>query len=168
MRQLILYYSRTGSNEKLCQELQQKLGCDIEQIIDSVSRKGLLNFIKSGFAALTKKTTTIEPIKSNFAYYDLVILGTPFWVGSLPPASRTFLEQYKDKLKRLALISVSGTGTANKNTKAELEAVSGKRFEPYLSISEKQFKQKAYLSELDDFIRVLKSFKNVKGDLSNP
>ena len=168
MRQLILYYSRTNKNKRVCQDLKQALSCDMEEIVDQTDRQGIWNFIKAGFAAVTKKTTTIGPIKSNFAYYDMIILATPFWAGSLPPATRTFLQRYKDKIKRLALLSISGTGQNNKKAALELEAVSSKRVEPYLLISKKEFKQKTYSSEFEDFIRALKSLKNVKGDLANP
>ena len=168
MRQLILYYSRTGKNEQVCQDLKQALSCDMEKIIDRTDRQGLWNFIKAVFAALTKQTTAIEPLKSNFAYYDVIILATPFWVGSLPPATRTFLQQYKDKIKRLALLSISGTGQNNKNAAAELKKLSTKRIELKLIISEEQYQQKTYLTEFEDYLRALKSLKNVKGDLANP
>ncbi len=76
MRQLILYYSRTNKNKRVCQDLKQALSCDMEEIVDQTDRQGIWNFIKAGFAAVTKKTTTIGPIKSNFAYYDMIILAT--------------------------------------------------------------------------------------------
>ncbi len=168
MRQLILYYSRSGKNKGVCQELQKALSCDMEEIIDRTDRQGTWNFIKAGWAAATKKTTAIEPIKSNFAYYDVIILSTPFWAGSLPPAIRAFLLQYKDMIKRLALLSISGTGQNNKNAVQELEALSNKRIEFKLVMSEKQYQQRTHRSEFEDFIRALKRLKKVKGDLTNP
>ncbi len=91
MRALIIYYSRTGTNEKLCQELQKDLNCETEKIIDKTDRSGFWNFILAARAAMFKKPTEIEPIKKGLGFYDIIILGTPFWVGSLPPATRAAL-----------------------------------------------------------------------------
>lgn len=168
MRQLIVYYSRNGKNKRASQDLKQALSCDIEEIIDQDNRQGKWNFFKSVLAARAKKTTMIDPIKSNLDYYDLVILGTPFWAGALPPATRTFLQQNKIKIKRLALISVSSPGQNNNKAVKELETVSGKRIDLKLVMSEDQYEQKTAQAEFEDFIRALKSLKNVKGDLANP
>jgi flavodoxin len=165
MRLLILYYTRTGHNEKLCQELQQALGCPMEKIIEPVDRSGLWKFILSGWEAVRKKTTAIAPIENDLAFYDVVILGTPFWAGNLPPATRTFLRQYKDKIKRMSAISVSGMGDKNKNALASLEAELGKNVDPYLFLSEKEFIQGTYKKDLDTLIKGIQTLRNVKGDL---
>lgn len=55
MKALIAYYSRTGNNEKLVNELRAKLECDIEKIVDTVNRKGVWGWIKGGRDASRKK-----------------------------------------------------------------------------------------------------------------
>lgn len=169
MRALILYYSRTGYNAKLCQELKASLSCDIEQIIDKTDRSGIWNYIKAGYQSWSKKTTEIEPIKGNFDYYDLIILGTPLWASAnLPPATRTFLRQYRDKIKRLAFISVSGLGQRNKRCLKDLKSESGQEVELHLLLSEAEIKSKTYTERLEAFVRNIKVLKNVKGDLLAP
>lgn len=165
MRLLLLYYSVYGTNEKLAQELQKAIGCDMEKIIENKDRRGFWNFIMSGRDALKKNTTKIEPIKSNLTLYDVVVLGTPFWVGTLPPATRTFIRQYKDKIKRLGIISVSGNGAGNQNAIAELASESGKNIDPKMLLIQKEFKRGTYRKKFDELVKNLKTLKNVKGDL---
>lgn len=165
MRLIIIYYSRTGTNQKLCQELQKALNCDMEQIIDKMDRRGIWNFILAGRDAMLKKLTQIEPLKKELSPYDLVIIGTPLWVGTLPPATRTFLRQNKDLIKRIAVISVSGMGESNRNALSIIEAEGGRKPEPILILSEKDYKQGAYRSKFEDFVRGIQVFQKLKGDL---
>ncbi len=165
MRPIIIYYSRTGTNEKLCQELQKALNCDMERIIDKTDRRGIWNFFLAGRDAMFKKLTQIEPLKRELNAYDLVIIGTPLWVGSLPPATRTFLRQYKTAIKRIAVISVSGMGENNRHAFAMVEAESGRKPEPALFLSEKEHRQETYRSKFENFVRGIQVFQKLKGDL---
>ncbi len=165
MRVLIIYYTRTGANEKICRELQNALNCEMEQIVDRINRRGILNFFLAGRDALLKKLTKIDPIKSDPGHFDLVIVGTPLWVGTLPPATRTFLKEYKDRLKRMAAISVSAMGKGNKNALKELETASGKKVNPGLLLREKDIKTGTYKTELESFIENIQVLQKVKGDL---
>ena len=165
MRALIVYYSKTGTNEKLCQELQKELSCDLEKITDKTDRSGFWKFILSGRDALTKKMTEIEPIQKGLEFYDIIIVGTPFWAGSLPPATRTFLAKYKDGIKRLAVASVSGNGESNKKVSSDIEAASGKKIQAFLALSDKEYKSGAYQEKFDIFINAIRTLQKVKGDL---
>jgi flavodoxin len=156
MKQLIVCYSRTGTNTILCQELQKKLNCMMEKIIDKKNRSGLINFMRSGFDAVRKNETEIEAVKTEPADHDIVIIGTPLWVGSLPPAIRTYIKRFKDKFKNYALISVCGIGIGNKNALADLGATAGKKPIANLLISEKEFKKGLYKDKLEGFIEKVK------------
>ena len=165
MRPIIIYYSRTGTNQKLCQELQKTLNCDMEQIIDKKDRGGIWNYLLAGWDAFSKKLTQIEALKKELPAYDLVIIGTPLWVGTLPPATRTFLRQNKNIIKRIAVISVSMKGKSNRNALAAIEAESGRKSEPNLILGEKEYKQGIYRSKFEDFVRGIQVFQKLKGDL---
>ena len=165
MRPIIIYYSRTGTNQKLCQELQKALNCDMEQIIDKTDRGGIWNYLLAGWDSFSKKLTQIEPLKKELLPYDLVIIGTPLWVSTLPPATRTFLKQNKNLIKRIAVISVSIKGKSNRNALAAIEAESGRKPEPVLLLNEKECREGTYRNKFDDFVRGIQVFQKLKGDL---
>jgi len=88
---LVVFYSRTGTTKKVAEAIATKLGCDIEEIIDTKSRRGLLGFLRSGLEATLKRLTTIEEIKNDPASYDVVIIGTLFGTVRCPvPFGHTF------------------------------------------------------------------------------
>lgn len=164
MRPIIIFYSRTGHNEKLAQELQQTMRCDIQQLTDKTSRSGWWNYFLAGRDALFKKTTQIEPEIKNLELFDIIIIGTPLWCGTIPPAIRTFLRQSRSKIKRLAVMALSGSG-GQQRVLDDIEQEYGKAPVASLFLSEEEFKSGSRKAQFDDFVETLQALQKVKGDL---
>lgn len=152
MKTLIIYYSRTGNNKKLAEELKDKLNCDIEEIIDKQNWKGFLGFIKGGYNSIKKNESDIEEGKLNPWDYDLILIVTPFWVGLIPPPTRTCLVKNKDKFRKVALAGVSGNGRDNEKAIKEFKDLTGKNDMYGLLIKEKDFKEGNYRDKLNNFV----------------
>jgi len=52
MKILIVYYSRTGMNEKLAKILQEKLDCEMEKIEEFEDRRGILGSLRAACSRL--------------------------------------------------------------------------------------------------------------------
>ena len=152
MKNLILFYSRSGHNKKVAGELAQMIKADTDEIID-LDPKG---FIISGWHAMKQRKTKIAPLKKNLDDYDQIILVSPFWVGGLPPTTRTFLES-QPKLKKFALLSISGGGSKNEGFVDKTEKQYSVKIAPRLLISDPEFKKGAYKSALKEFADNLKA-----------
>jgi flavodoxin len=151
MKILIAYYSRTGNNERIAYELQKKLNCDIEKIVDTVNRKGFLGFLKSGRAARNKEMSKIVPIEKDPSAYDAVIVACPFWAGNIPPPIRTYISENKDKFNRFALVSVCAAGEGNEKAIPDYEAILGKKVMAHLLLKQNELKHGDYEKELQEF-----------------
>ncbi len=121
MKILVTFYSRTGNTRKLAQQIAKNLNADIDEIIDKKDRTGILGWFSGGKDAFFKKQTQIGFIK-NPQGYDLVIVGTPVWIGTMTPAIRTYLTQ--NRLNNVAFFCTFG-GKESK-TFTEMEKLSGK------------------------------------------
>ena len=154
MRALIAYYSRTGGNEKLAKQLQERLQSDIDQIVDTTKREGPWGFLKSGLAAMLKRTTKIEFSKDP-SDHDLVVIVTPVWVGSLPPATRTYIKEHKDKLKQFAILSLCGSGEDNPRALPDVEATAGKKPFASLLIKEAEVQDESTKQKIEGFIKAI-------------
>lgn len=119
---LVVYYSRTGHTKKIAEEITKNLNADIDEIIDKKKRKGFFKFLSSGREALKGNLTEIE-FNKKVEDYDLVIIGTPTWAGTIPPAIRTYLS--KNKPKNVAFFCTHGGETTGKVFE-ELEKLSKK------------------------------------------
>ncbi|MHA1753903.1 MAG: flavodoxin family protein [Candidatus Odinarchaeia archaeon] len=110
MKRLIVYYSRTGNNERLAALLNEKIEANVEKLIDLKNRRGILGFLRAGFDGTFKRTTKIGEVKFNPGEFDLVIFGFPVWNGRLPSAIRTYLRKFKGSFKTVACFSCNKGG----------------------------------------------------------
>jgi flavodoxin len=94
MKILVVFYSRTGNTRRVGEEIAKNLNADIDEIIDKKKRNGIIGWLGCGRDALFKKLTEIEN-KKRPEEYDVAIIGTPVWAGTISSAIRTYLLQNK-------------------------------------------------------------------------
>jgi flavodoxin len=152
LRTLIAFYSRTGMNEKLAKLVQEKMGCDVESIVDLTNRNGVWGFIFGGLQAALKRKSKIQPVQKDPAGYDVVILVYPVWSKFMPPPIRTYIFENKSKFKEVALLSVSGDGSRNTRAISDFESTIGLKPASVLMLTEKELEQEDVGSEIGKFV----------------
>lgn len=110
---LIVYYSRTGNTKNAAEILKEELDCDIEEIYDRTSRKGIVGFIKSGYQATKGKMTAITGEIKVVSDYETTIICTPIWAGQVSSAIRTYIMLNKDKFKNVAFLATASGSKSN-------------------------------------------------------
>jgi len=150
MKSLVVFYSRTGTTKQIGEALAQLLACDGEELVDTKKRSGPLGFVSAGRDAKAKTLTTLADIIHDPALYDLVILGTPIWGGTLSAAMRTYISLNKSKFKRVAFFCTHG-GTENIQLFDEMKALCEQRPVDTLAVSQEEFKKGAYQDKLRQF-----------------
>jgi flavorubredoxin len=93
----------------------------------------------------------IEPIKNDPSSYDLVIIACPLWANLMPPPIRTYIFDNKGKFRRVALMSVSGSGKGNDKTIPDFETAVGKEASAILMLSQTEMKRGGYKEKLQEF-----------------
>ena len=154
MKTLVVYYSRTGVTRKVAEAIQKELGCDLEEIIDRKDRKGPLGFIVSCKDAALKKETDIQPPAKNPQDYDLVIIGTPVWAGTMSCAVRTYVGKNKEAFRRVALFCTAGS-SGIQPTFNHLEALCGKSPVAVLGLMTKEVAKEQFRDKVSEFIKSL-------------
>ena len=94
---LVVYYSRKQTTKKVAEILAEKLGADIEEIKDTVDRRGVKGYWLSGKDATLRKLTVLEKMEKDLSNYELVIIGTPIWSWNMSVPVRTYITENKDK-----------------------------------------------------------------------
>ncbi|HEY5138792.1 MAG TPA: hypothetical protein VIJ25_05660 [Methylococcales bacterium] len=151
MKALVVFYSRTGATKQVAEALAESLNCDSEELIDTKKRGGPLGFLSAGKDAKAKKLTKLTDIKRDPALYDLVILGTPIWAGTLSSAARTYIANNKSKFKRVAFFCTHGGGESQQLF-AEMEALCERRPVSILALQEKEVKTGNYQGKIRQFV----------------
>jgi len=142
---LVSFYSRSGNTKKVAKSISKKLNGEMDEISDKKKRSGPLGFIGGGKDALKKNLTEIDN-KKNPSEYDLVVIGTPVWAGTVTPAIRTYLS--KNKFKKLAFFCTCSR--ESERTFNEMKEVSKK---PIATLCLNK-------SEMKDFDNKVKEFCN--------
>ena len=113
---LVVYHSSSGTTRKVGQAIARELSADVEEIREvnpvpvDIKGKGLRNFMNMGrvvLTALRRQTVPIQEVQHNPEDYDLVVLGTPRYAGSLPGPTRAYVTQNARKFREVAFF---GTG----------------------------------------------------------
>ena len=105
---LIVYYSRTGNTRKVAAELAALGGWDLERIVDLRSRDGIIGYLRSALDSLLDRHTRLATSRLDASTYDLVIVGTPVWNGSISTPIRTWLAERAGTLPPLAFFATEG------------------------------------------------------------
>jgi menaquinone-dependent protoporphyrinogen IX oxidase len=50
----------------------------------------------------------VKPLQADPTAYDLIVVGTPVWAGTLSSPVRGFIEQYREKLPGVAFFCTMG------------------------------------------------------------
>lgn len=159
MKVLVVYYSRTGNTGLVAEAIAESLNSNVEEIKDKRDRTGAIGYLRSGYEALFKKLTEIQPINKNPEEYDLVIIGSPVWAGRLSSPVRTYMTEQSRKIKNTAFFATCGINSGK--IFSQMEELSKPPIAT-LEIKEKEVKSDEYLKKVHEFTEKLKhSCKNL-------
>jgi flavodoxin len=146
LRTLIAYYSRTGITKKSCEAVAEAMRAadetvevQVEEIVDTRDRSGVLGYAVGGKDAMLKKSTEIEPIEADVASFDLVVIGTPVWAFTCAPAARAFCEQFAADLDTVAFVATMG-GSGDEGAFKALQEYTGAEPLETLTLRERDVK----------------------------
>lgn len=154
MKTLVVFYSRSGHSRQMAQLIASGLNADIDEIIDQRDRSGIKGWIIAGRDAMKEYLTEVKTTK-NPSDYDLVIVGTPVWAGNSTPAVRTYVNQFKNQIKKVALFTTSGGATPEK-TVAFLEKGLGQKSIASTGWTDLEIKNNTVSVKLDKFLQEIK------------
>ena len=122
MKTLIVYYSYSGNNALLAENLHSRLASDIWKVVERKKRNGF----RLLFDIIFRRTPAIEEGPDLSArHYDNFIFVAPVWAGRIANPLKTFLKTNADLIGRYSFITLCGGG-GNTGLAAELTKLAGK------------------------------------------
>jgi flavodoxin len=152
MKTLVVYYSRTGNTKMIAESISKALDSDIEEIIDTEKRSGIIGYIKSGYEASRGKLSEIQEPKYDLSQYDLLIIGTPIWASKMAVPVRAYLKNNMDKIPLLACFSTCGSSGIEK-TNQDFAEYTNITPMAYLGVKSSQIKDGSYNAMIDKFVQ---------------
>lgn len=150
-RVLVVYFSRSGSTARVASQLAKALGADLDAIEEPRSRAGAGGYVRSAFEALAKGLPTIQT-RRDPRDYDLVVLGTPVWGGTMASPVRSYLHEHSGSLTKTAFFAVMG-GRGGDDTVREMQMACGGGARPSCVFREQEVEHDRHLERCEDFIQ---------------
>lgn len=151
MKALVAFYSRTGRTKKVAEEIQARLGSDIEEIRDEKKRGGILGWLSAGRDAGSKALTKIKDVDKQPSEYQVVIIGSPTWNGSVSVPIRTYINSFKDDFNQVAIFS-TGEGEEPSALEEMSELLGERVFAGMHLVRTSEIDSDSYFGKLDDFV----------------
>jgi flavodoxin len=156
MKTLVAYYSRSGKTEKIAEAIQTSIGGEIERILDQKDRSGILGWLSAGRDAGSKNLTAIKKVEKNPADYDVVIIGSPTWGGTVSTPIRTYINQYINSFRKVACFS-TGDGE-DTDALDEMDRLLGNNVIAKMHLVRKEVDTNHYHENIERFVSKIKNF----------
>ena len=162
---LVLYYSQGGNTKAVAEEIQSRLGSDIEAIIPVVAYDG-------DFQATIERSRKemdegswpeIQPVKSVIKSYDVIFLGYPIWFGTYAPPVETLIKTVDLSGKKVVPFCTFGSGGLDSSIKALKEKLPDTEILPGYGV--RAARVAAIPDEIDRF---LKEGGFIEGEVTKP
>jgi flavodoxin len=117
MNVLIAFYSLTGANKRLAQEIAEALkkhSFAFEEIKPVKEYSKLSAYSLGCLQAMRKTTVEIKSLKNDVKKFDALIVLTPTWAWNMAPPVRTFLKQLSEGRGKTAVACASCGSSAGK------------------------------------------------------
>ena len=111
-RSLVVYYSQSGTTEKVANIIQKKTGADIERIETVTPYSGDMGAIAGAFMGERRdgKFRDLKPMKAKVADYDTIYVGYPIWAGTFAGPMHSFVKTADLKGKVIVPFCTFGSG----------------------------------------------------------
>jgi hypothetical protein len=152
-KRLVVCYSLTGSTSRVALHLADALGADLDRIDDALPRRGVGGYVQSALEALAKGLPTILTTRDP-RYYDLVVLGTPVWVGTMASPVRSYIAMHGKVLRRAGFFAVM-SGRGGQSVVHEMQAACGAGGTPTCVLTQREVDLDKYHLKCADFVRTL-------------
>lgn len=154
-RILVVYYSLTGNTGKIAKAIAQQAGADLDEIIASDGRKpGFAGYVRSGWETIIRQGAPVRAAIRSPATYDLVVIGTPVWVGSMSSPVRTYLRAHRSQFKAVAAFCTEGGANGDRALRQIAEAT-GQALLADLIVTDEDLRNGGYRRKVEAFVRSL-------------
>ena len=117
---LVLYYSQNGTTKVVAEEICNRLGADIAEIVPVDPYAG--NFQETIERCQKEmeagEIPAVEPLSCDLNDYDLIFLGYPVWFGTYAPPVAGLLEAADFSGKKIVPFCTFGSGGLDSSEKA--------------------------------------------------
>lgn len=105
LKVLVVYYSSAGHTRTIAEQVARAASADIEELrgIGEPAGTGTPHYLWNLRRLLLSQKPALAPLQHDARDYDLVILGSPVWLGAFSPFLRSYIRTVPLGGKKVAL-----------------------------------------------------------------
>lgn len=121
MKKSVVFYSLSGNTQAAAKVIAEGIGADLIELklVKPFPTEKSKQLALGGMQAMFGMKPAIQELSKNIKEYDVLILGTPIWAGTIAAPVHSFLNKYQVLDKIVAVFTFSGGGD-NKRCIAKL------------------------------------------------
>lgn len=121
MKKAVVFYSLSGNTQTAAKEIAEGIGADLIELklVKPFPTEKSKQLALGGMQAMFGMKLAIQELSKNIKEYDVLILGTPIWAGTIAAPVHSFLNKYQVLDKIVAVFTFCGGGD-NKRCIAKL------------------------------------------------
>ena len=118
----VVYVTRDGHSRALAQEVGEKTGSEVFEIVDGTKRKGFIGYMNTGRQSASGVTTPIVDPGMDLSKFNHIVIVEPTWAGSVPPPIRAWISNHKGEFsgKKVSLL-ITNKGSAGDPIRKKFE-----------------------------------------------
>ena len=101
MRNLVLFYSKTGNTALVAQTIKNELKSHVKELNDFSHNKTGLEYL---FPTIFE-SASVNNYNFDIDYYETIFIGTPVWISSLTPSISEIIKNVDFKGKNIVLFN---------------------------------------------------------------
>lgn len=152
---LVVHYSRTNVTGDAATVVSGHLiGCTRETIEPLKNYAGLRGFLRALMDAILKRSPPIKKSINDPSQFDVVVIGTPVWGGTMATPVKTYLAQHT--FKTVAFFSTQGGESFLGNEFVQMAAASIPAIAT-CAVSTKEVKDGRYVHKIISFVTAIQT-----------
>lgn len=150
---LVVYYSLEGHCARVADYLARQFGFHVLglQPIKDFDPKGTTKHWLGRFQVLFNQAVPLAPLPETLNHYEMIILGTPVWMGSYAPAIQTFLDEVSLEHASIAIYTTYEKDAGDVFLRLQ-ERLPATQIAGEISMSTRDFEDDAYQLRIDNWL----------------
>lgn len=152
-RVLVVFYSLEGHCNKVAKHLAQTFGYDTLELrpIKNLDPKSSSKQWLGRLQVLFNQSVTLHKLPESIGDYDLVLLGTPVWMGTFAPAVQSFISEMPLKDIPVGLFTTYERDAGEVFSKLQ-DRLKDTRIVGEISIAISEFESEQYKELVDNWV----------------
>jgi flavodoxin len=151
----VVYFSRDGHTRHLAREIADACGAELDEITERGDRRGPWGYVRSALEAALGLCPDLKHDGHTPGPDELLVIGTPIWFWNMASPVRSYLEEHRGGLGRVAFFCTCN-GSGQGKVLHDMRRLCHRAPVATLALTGRERGQGAHAAALAEFVHLLR------------